>query len=57
MQKGERPFKFLAWLILREFYGTVTMKSEAGEVTHAGVATQRMWQYKDLPDKTRAPYE
>jgi hypothetical protein len=30
---------------------------ESGKVTHVETETRRMWQYKDLPDETRAMYE
>jgi hypothetical protein len=52
MKTGEKLFKFLASLMLRGFYGTVTIRFEHGKVTHVEVATRRMWQYNDLPDGT-----
>ncbi len=51
MKKGEKLFRFLASLILREFYGTVTIRFEAGKVTHVEAETRRMWRYRDLPDE------
>ena len=51
MKKGEKLFKFLASLILQEFYGTVTIRLEGGEVTHVENKTQRQWEYKGLPDE------
>ena len=50
MKKGEKLFKFLASLILREFYGTVTIRFEAGKVTHVATETRRTWRYCDLAD-------
>jgi hypothetical protein len=38
---------------LREFYGTVTIRFEAGKVTHVETETRRMWRYKDLPEEMR----
>ena len=51
MPRGEKLFRFLASLILREFYGTVTIRFEAGKVTHVETETRRVWQYKDLPEE------
>ena len=50
MMVGERLFKFLARLILEKFYGSVTIKFEAGKVTHVETETRRTWQYRDLPE-------
>ena len=49
MKVGEKLFKFLAGLILDQYYGSVTIKFEAGKVTHVETETRRTWQYKDLP--------
>jgi len=49
MKKGEKLFRFLASLILCEFYGTVTIKFENGKVTHVETETRRKWQYDELP--------
>ena len=49
MPKGEKLLKFLASLIVRQFYGTVTIRFEAGKVTHVETETRWMWQYKELP--------
>jgi len=49
MPRGEKLFKFLASLILRRFYGTVTIRFEAGKVTHVEMETHRAWKYDDLP--------
>ncbi len=49
MPRGERPLKFPASLILREFYGTVTIRFEAGKVTHVTAESRRTWQYNHLP--------
>ena len=51
MKTGEKLFRFLASLILREFYGTVIIRFEGGKVTHVETQTRRMWQYKDLPEE------
>ena len=48
---GEKLFKFLARLILEKVYGPVTIKFEAGKVTHAEAETRRAWPYKNLPDE------
>jgi hypothetical protein len=52
---GEKLFKFLASLILRRFYGTVTVKFEGGKVTHVETETRRHWQYQDLPEAFSDP--
>jgi len=52
MPRGEKLFKFLATLILRGFYGTVTIRFEAGKVTHVEAEARRSWEYRDLPMKT-----
>ena len=49
MKTGEKLFHFLAKLILEKFYGSVTIKFEAGKVTHVETETRRVWQYKDIP--------
>ena len=49
MKKGEKLFRFLASLILREFYGTVTIRFESGKVTHVETQTRQIWEYRDLP--------
>ena len=54
MPRGEKLLKFLASLMLREFYGTVTIRFEAGKVTHVETETRRVWQYKELPEETAA---
>lgn len=51
MKRGEKLFKFLASLILREFYGTVTIRFENGKVTHVEAETRRGWVYKELPEE------
>jgi len=50
MPTGEKLFRFLASLILREFYGMVTIRLERGKVTHVETETRRLWQYRDLPE-------
>lgn len=57
MPKGEKLLEFLASLILHEFYGTVTIRFEAGKVTHVEAKTRRMRQYEDLPDEIKGPAE
>ncbi|MHC4479592.1 MAG: hypothetical protein ACYS1C_01270 [Planctomycetota bacterium] len=37
--------------MLDKFYGTVTIRFEAGKVTHVETQTRRTWQYADLPEK------
>ena len=43
MKTGEKLFHFLAKLILEKFYGSVTIKFEAGKVTHVETETRRVW--------------
>ena len=50
MKQGEKLFRFLAGLVLQKFYGTVTIRLEAGKVTHVETETRRMWRYGDLPE-------
>ncbi len=45
-------FKFLASLMMRDFYGTVTIRMEAGKVTHVETETRKMWRHQNLPDST-----
>lgn len=49
MTPGEKLFKFLARLILDQFFGSVTIKFEHGKVTHVETETRRHWEYKNLP--------
>ncbi len=49
MPRGERLFKFLAGLMLKQFFGTVTMRFESGKVTHVQTETRRSWEYRNLP--------
>jgi hypothetical protein len=49
MPKGEKLFKFLASLILREFYGTVTIRFERGKATHVETRRRRVYEYSELP--------
>jgi len=51
MTVGEKLFKFLARLILDRLYGSVTIKFEAGKLTHVETETRRSWRYRDLPDE------
>lgn len=55
MRRGEKLFRFLAALMMRNFYGSVTIHFEAGKVTHVETATRRMWVYQELPAKTDGP--
>jgi hypothetical protein len=48
MPKGEKPFRFLASLMMRDFYGAVTIRLEAGQLTHVVTEARRMWEYNDL---------
>lgn len=48
MPRGEKLFKFLASLMRRDFYGTVTIRLESGKVTHVTTETVRTWEYRDL---------
>lgn len=57
MPRGEKLFRFLASLILRGFYGTVTMRFEAGKVTHVETETRRTWPYKDLLGEAKGAHE
>lgn len=50
LKAGEKLFRFLAGLLLEKFYGTVTIRFEAGKVTHVEAETRRMWPYRDLPE-------
>ena len=53
MPRGEKLFKFLACLMLRDFYGTVIIGFESGEVTHVETETRGTWQYNELPVETK----
>ena len=57
MRRGEKLFKFLASLMLRDFYGSVIIRMEAGKVTHVETETRRTWRYGDLPKETRSAPE
>ena len=52
MPRGDKRFRFLADLMLREFYGSAIMRFEGGKVTYVETETRRMWRYKDLPEET-----
>ena len=47
----EKLLRFLVSLILREFYGKVTVRFEAGKVTHVETETRQTWRYGDLPNE------
>jgi hypothetical protein len=49
MPRGEKLFTFLARLMVDRFYGSVTIKFEAGKVTHVTSESTRTWKYRDLP--------
>jgi hypothetical protein len=51
MPRGEKLLKFLASLMLHDFYGLIIIRMEAGKVTHVETETRRMWRYDDLPDE------
>ena len=51
MPRVEKLLKFLAALMMRDFYGTVTIRFEASKVTHVESLVRRKWQYKNLPDE------
>ena len=53
MKVGEKLFHFLARLVLDKFYGSVTIRFEAGKVTRVEMQARRIWQYKDLPCPSR----
>lgn len=57
MKTGEKLFTFLARMILRKYYGTVTIRFEGGKVTHVETETKQMWTYKDLPDRSENTLE
>jgi len=50
MLRGEKLFKFVAGLMLQRFFGTITIRFEAGKVTHVDAETRRTWRYEDLPE-------
>jgi len=52
VSRGEKLFRFLASLMMRDFYGSVTIRFEGGKVTHVETATRRMWVYQELPAET-----
>jgi len=51
MPKGEKLFRFPAYLARVDFHGTVAIRCEAGGVAHVETETGRVWQYKDLPEE------
>lgn len=54
MPRGEKLFRFLASLMLDRFYGRVTIRFEAGKVTHVEAESRRAWTYGDLPGQEKA---
>ncbi|MCK4375665.1 MAG: hypothetical protein KAX19_10060 [Candidatus Brocadiae bacterium] len=54
MPRAEKLFRFLARLLVRRFYGTVTIRFEAGKVTHVETEKRRMSEYKHLPERVEA---
>ena len=52
---GEKLFRFLADLMLRDFHGIVTIRFEAGKVEHVETETQRTWRCGDLPEQVSEP--
>jgi len=57
MPRGEKLFRFLTNLMLRDFYGVVIIRMEAGKVTHVETETRRVWEYKELPEGIEAHAE
>ena len=51
MPRREKLFRFLADLMLREFYGLVIIRFESGKVTHVETETRRTWRYRDPPEE------
>ena len=51
MRQGEKLFKFLANLMLEQFYGTVTIRFESGKVTHVATKVKHIYEYRDRPDE------
>jgi hypothetical protein len=43
LPKGEKLFNLLASLQRVDFYGTMTVRYEAGKVTHVETNARRMW--------------
>jgi len=52
MREGEELLRFLASLMLQGCCGTVTIRFEAGKVTHVEKETRRAWEYRQLPTET-----
>ena len=52
MPRGEKLFRFVGSFMLDKFYGAVTIRFEAGKVTHVETESRRMWRYKDLPQES-----
>lgn len=48
--KGRCLFRFLASLMTRDSYGSVTVRLEAGMATRVATATTRAWEYRGPPD-------
>ena len=46
--RRERLFRFLASLMMCDFYGSVAIRFGAGKVTHAATEARRIWQYSCL---------
>jgi hypothetical protein len=51
MPRGEKLFGFLAGLTRRRFYGTATIRFQAGKVIYVETGTRRIWPYRELPDE------
>lgn len=51
MPTAEKLCRFLANSVLGKFYGTVTIRFEAGKVTNVETETRPMWRYRDLTDE------
>ena len=48
-------FRFLAAVMVDRFYGSFTIKFQAGKVTHVEAETRRVWQYNDLHEQMSEP--
>ena len=55
MPRGEKLFRFPPDLMLRDFYGTVTIRFQGGKVMHVETKSRWMWRHKYLPEETAAP--
>ena len=49
MRQEEKVFRFLARLVLHQFYRTVTIRFDSGKVTHVEAEMRRSRGYERLP--------